>query len=164
MWYENFNVFVIFVVVDKIICRKVDVHINESLPHYPCTCLPSFWRCPRNLFPSKGFNHSVVSSLRIDPSKMALTALTSKYIYKMFYNLHMLWMCIWMSPFHVKTTLLRQAFWRLPKLLVHYWIQTAAAALCGGWGYRPIQEGSRINANHIQGASQSSCAVDVHIK
>ena len=73
----------------------VDVHINESLPHYPCTCLPSFWRCTKILFPSnKGFNHSVVSWLRIDPSKMAPTALTIIYIYKVFYNLHMLWMCI----------------------------------------------------------------------
>ena len=34
----------------------------------------------------------------VDPSHIHLTAMI--YIYKVFGNLYMLWMCIWMSPHH----------------------------------------------------------------
>jgi hypothetical protein len=39
---------------------------------------------------------------------MAPTSLSSSYM--VFQNLHMLWMCIWMSPYHVTASLVGQAF------------------------------------------------------
>jgi hypothetical protein len=44
----------------------VDVHMDESLPcYYPCSCWPSVWRFSWNLVPSHGFDHSVMSWLRL---------------------------------------------------------------------------------------------------
>ena len=57
----------------------------------------------------------------VDPSTMASTLLSNIYTVKMapislsntwkeFHNLHMLWMCIWMSPFCSTASLAEQAF------------------------------------------------------
>jgi hypothetical protein len=58
-------------------------------------------------------NKSVVRILSVvthNPSKMAPTSLSDTY--KVFHNLHMQWMCIWMSPYHVTARLVSQAFGR----------------------------------------------------
>jgi hypothetical protein len=58
-----------------------------------------------NLVLTTAYYCSVVEAK--DPSKMALTSLSSSY--KVFHNLHMLWMCIWMSPYHVTASLVGKA-------------------------------------------------------
>jgi len=55
------------------------------------------------------------------------------------------------------------SFWKL------HWLRVPPkeqiTVYCSGWGYRyrPIQDGSHINAKHIWSSSQSSYAVDVHM-
>ncbi len=44
-----------------------------------------------------------VDPIKIDPTSMSNT-------YKMFDNLHMLWMCIWMCPYNIMAALVDQAF------------------------------------------------------
>ena len=44
-----------------------------------------------------------VDSIKIDPTSMSNT-------YKVFDNLHMLWMCIWMCPYKITAALVDQAF------------------------------------------------------
>ncbi len=38
----------------------VDVHMYDSLPHYPCSCWPRFWILPRLLLTSRRANKSLV--------------------------------------------------------------------------------------------------------
>ena len=45
----------------------------------------------------------------VDPSTTHLTSLL--YIYKVFDNLYMLWMCIWMCPHHITDAHAEQALW-----------------------------------------------------
>ena len=44
----------------------------------------------------------------VDPFKMAQTSMS--YTYKVIRNLHMLWMCIWMSPYHTTIALIVKTF------------------------------------------------------
>ncbi len=44
-----------------------------------------------------------VDPIKIDPTSMSIT-------YKVFDNLHMLWMCIWMCPYKIRAALVDQAF------------------------------------------------------
>lgn len=50
------------------------------------------------------------------PSNMAPTSVLSTY--EVFHSFHMLWMCIWMTPFHVTASLTKQAFGSCLKLWV----------------------------------------------
>ena len=50
----------------------------------------------------------------VDPTTTHLTSLL--YIYKVFDNLYMLWMCIWMCPHHVMAAHVDQACGILPQI------------------------------------------------
>ena len=43
----------------------------------------------------------------VDPSKMAPTSMSNTN--KVFHNLHMLWMCIWVTPYHMPAPCVGQA-------------------------------------------------------
>ncbi len=47
----------------------------------------------------------------VDPTTTHLTSLL--YIYKVFDNLYMLWMCIWMCLHHITAAHANQALWTL---------------------------------------------------
>ena len=68
----------------------------------------------------------------------------------------MLWMCIvCMSPYHDTGAIVGQAF----VSYIDFWFSPEGKTTrC-----RPIQVGSHINANLIQGVSHPSHAVDVHV-
>jgi hypothetical protein len=44
----------------------------------------------------------------IDPFKWSPTSMPDTY--KVFHTLHMLWMCIWVNPYHVTAPLVGHAF------------------------------------------------------
>jgi hypothetical protein len=44
----------------------------------------------------------------VDPIQIDLTSMSNTY--NAFDNLHMLWMCIWMCPYHITAALIDQAF------------------------------------------------------
>ena len=60
-----------------------------------------FWVPPRD-----NQEDSVIVEAR-HPSNMAPTSVLSTY--EVFHNFHMLWMCIWMTPFHITASLTKQA-------------------------------------------------------
>ena len=51
----------------------------------------------------------------VDPFKWAPTSMSNTY--KVFHNLHMLWMCICMRRYHITTALVSKAFGLTPTLL-----------------------------------------------
>ncbi len=55
-----------------------------------------------------------VDPIKIDPTSMSNT-------YKVFDNLHLLWMGIWMCPYNIKAALVDQEFWKLPRILGNSW-------------------------------------------
>ena len=80
---------------------------------------------------------------------------------KVFDNLHMQWMCLWMLHYNIMATLLHQAFGSH----LEFWVTPGQQMMvkCGDWGCRPNQVWSHINVKHIQGVWQPSYAMDVHI-
>ena len=66
----------------------------------------------------------------LDPFFMAITS--SLFISKVFHNLHMLWMYIWMHPYHVTTSLINQALRILLRILDKN-AGEQTTALCCGW-------------------------------
>ena len=52
----------------------------------------------------------------VDPIQIDLTSMSG--IYKVFDNLHMLWMCIWMCPHHITAAHVDQAF----GILLEFWV------------------------------------------
>ena len=62
-------------------------------------------------------HHSAVVEA-IDPFKMAFTSISNTY--KVFHNLHMLWMCIWLCFIHIAAAPVWQIFWELHIILVTY--------------------------------------------
>jgi hypothetical protein len=80
---------------------------------------------------------------------------------KVFDNLHMQWMWIWMCPYNITDTLIDQALGSHLEI----WVTPGQQMLvkCGDWGCRPNQDWSHINVRHMQGVCQPSYAVDVHM-
>jgi len=83
-----------------------------------------------------------------------------------FHNVHMLWMFLWMLPYHIATAHVGQAF-EFYFSNLEFWLpppeeQTTVKICC--WGYRRIQDGSHshINAQH-RGVVLNFYAVDVHM-
>ena len=96
----------IFLMLFRIFCLSIPITILE-VPKVVSP--PSLRKLPRILIEtSQGANNSVVRMLRLYPSKMAPTSLSNTK--KLFHNIHMQWMCIWMSPYQVTASLVKQAF------------------------------------------------------
>jgi len=95
----------------------------------------------------------------VDPSTTHLTSLL--YIYNVFDNLYMLWMCIWMCPHHVTAAL----FDRACGILSQIWASLSWYVMVkwGDWGYGPNPYSSHIHIIYIKGVWQSLYAVDVHM-
>ncbi len=95
----------------------------------------------------------------VDPTHIHLTSMLYKQ--KVFDNLYMLWMCIWMCPHHVKAAHVNQAFW----ILLQIWVTLSWYVMvkCGNWGCRPNPYSSHINVIYIKSVWQSLYAVDVHM-
>jgi len=77
----------------------VDVHMDVSPPSYGRSCRPSLWNFATNLGKSQlmWWWNEVIEA--VDPTHIHLTSML--YIYKVFVNLYMLWMCMWMCPHHL---------------------------------------------------------------
>jgi hypothetical protein len=79
---------------------------------------------------------------------------------KVFDNLHMQWMSIWMRPYNITAALIDQSLgshWEI-------WVTPGhVMVMCGDWGCRPNQDWSHINVRHMEGVSHSLYAVDVHM-
>ena len=93
----------------------------------------------------------------IGPTKMAPTSLSNKY--KVLHNQHMLWMCIWMSSYHVTASLIGKA---LEDVSNH-------GSLPRGNQYRSVvvetiypSKMAPISLSNTVGVSQASHNVDVH--
>jgi hypothetical protein len=123
----------------------VDVHMDVSTPPYGRSCRPS-WRW-----------NEVIKA--IDPTHIHLTSML--YIYKVFDNLYMLWMCIWMCPHHVMAAHVDQAF----GILLQIWASLSWYIMVkwGDWGCRPKPYSSHIHIIYIKGVWQPLYAVDVHM-
>ena len=87
--------------------------------------------------------------------------ITLIYIYNVFDNLYMLWMCIWMCPHHLTAAHIDQAFGILPQI----WASLSWYVMVkwGDWGYRPNPYSSQIHIIYIKGVWQPLYAVDVHM-
>jgi hypothetical protein len=68
----------------------------------------ALWKFGSGGYLPRGKQQCSVLVEAVDPSTMASTLLSN--IYTMFHKLHMLWMCIWMSPFCSTASLAEQAF------------------------------------------------------
>ena len=131
----------------------VDVNMDVSPPSYGRSCWPSLWNFATNLGKSHmmWWWNEVIEA--IDPTHIHLTSIL--YIYKVFDNLYMLWMCIWMCPHHLMAAHVDQAFGILPQI----W-----ASLCwyvmvkwGVWGCRPNPYSSHINAMYTRCLTTCIC-------
>ena len=81
---------------------------------------------------------------------------------KVFDNLHMQWMWIWMRPNIITATLVDQAL----GIHLEIWVTPGQQMMvkCGDWGCKPKQDWSQhINVRHMQGVWQPSYAVDVNM-
>ena len=83
----------------------------------------------------------------IDPTHIHLTSII--YIYKMFDNLYMLWMCIWMCPHHLMAAHVDQAFGILPQIWAS--LSWYVMVTWGDWGCRPNPYSSQIHIIYIKG-------------
>ena len=74
-------------------------HMDVSPPSYGRSCRPSLWNFATNLGKSQlmWWWNEVIEA--VDPTHIHLTSML--YIYEVFDNLYMLWMCIWMCPHQV---------------------------------------------------------------
>ena len=83
--------------------------------------------------------------------------------YIMFHNLHMLWMCIYLSPHHISAALIGQDFWSyvlpLPWILVTSWGGNHSIVQWS-WDYQPIQHGFH---KLCQNVSMVFHDADVHV-
>ena len=133
--------------------------MDVSPPRYGCSCQPTFWNFVRILGYSQAISHGEMRCLRLYTQHIHLTSML--YIYKVFNNLYMLWMCIWMSPHHVMVAHADLAFgilreiWATPRQYV--------MVKCSDWGCTPNPYSSHINAIYIKGVWQPLYAVDVHM-
>jgi len=95
----------------------------------------------------------------VDPAHIHLRSIL--YIYKVFDNLDMLWMCIWMCPLHVMTAHVYQAF----EILLQIWASLSWYVMVkwGDWGCRPNPYSSHLHIIYIKGVWQPLYAVDVHM-
>jgi hypothetical protein len=80
---------------------------------------------------------------------------------KVFDNLHMQWMCIWMCPYNIPAAPADQAL----GIHLEIWGTPGEQMMvkCSYWGCRPNQDWSHINVRHMQGVWQPSYAVDVNM-
>ena len=81
---------------------------------------------------------------------------------KVFDNLHMQWMWIWMCPYIISATLVEQALGSHLEI----WVTPGQQMMvkCSYWGCRPNQDWSQhTNVRHMQGVWQPSYAVDVNM-
>jgi hypothetical protein len=69
------------------------------------------------------------------------------FIYRVFHNLHMLWMYTGMRPYHVTTSLINQALRILLRILDKN-VGQQTTALCGGWGSGLIEK-AHISISNI---------------
>ena len=96
----------------------------------------------------------------VDPIKTDLTLMSDTY--KVFDNIHMQWMWIWMCPYNITAPHVDQALGSHLEIWVFPGQQTMVKR--GDCGCRPNQDWSHINVRHMQGVWQPSyAAVDVHM-
>ena len=86
----------------------VDVHMDVSTLRYSRSCRPSFWNFARNLGNSQPIPHGEMWWSRLHTQPIFISH--QCYIYKVFDNLYMLWMWIWMCSHHAMATHADQAF------------------------------------------------------
>ena len=80
---------------------------------------------------------------------------------KVFDNLHMQWMWIWMRPYNITAAPADQAL----GCHLEIWVTPGQQMMvkCSDWGCRPNQDWSHINVRHMQGVWHPSYAVDVNM-
>ena len=83
----------------------------------------------------------------VDPFKMAQTSMS--YTYKVIRNLHMLWMCIWISPYHTTIALIVKTFGIQNSGCLLRSKPQSEAQHGAVLEDRPIQAGSHINIKDI---------------
>jgi hypothetical protein len=81
----------------------------------------------------------------VDPSTTHLTSLLC--IYKVFDNLYLLWMCIWMCPHHITAAHVDQILWNFATNLGKS--QMICDGKKGDWGCRPNHHSSHITVMYI---------------
>jgi hypothetical protein len=157
---SHINVKIIWVISQS--SHAVDGHMMyDSIPYYSCSHWPSFLNLPWKFFylPRGKPRHSAVVEA-INPFTWAPTSMPNTY--KAFHNLHMLWMCIWMSPYHVTTDPVVQAFGSEIKnsgYLPRGKPQRSAVVEA----INHIQDGSHINVKHIQSVIIFICCGWVYV-
>ena len=94
------------------------------------------------------------------PIQIDLTSLWNTC--KVFDNLHMQWMCIWMSPYHITAAFGDKA---VGSRRLEFWVTPwqAMTVKSGDWGCSPNPDWSHIIVKHMQGVWQPSYAMDVHM-
>ena len=92
-----------------------------------CPAFGIFWN-PGYLLRGKP-QHSVVVKA-IESLKRAPISMSNKY--NVCDNLHMLWMCIWMSPYHDRAAPVFHAFGSFPESWLPPEGQTTVTVYCGG--------------------------------
>jgi len=108
--------------------------MDVSTPPYGRSCRPSFLEfCYKSgqVSADMWWWNEVIEA--VDPTHIHLTSIL--YIYKVFDNLYMLWMCRRMCPHHVMAAHVYQAFW----ILLQIWASLSWYVMVkwGDWGYRP---------------------------
>jgi hypothetical protein len=95
----------------------------------------------------------------VDPIKIDLISMSDTC--KVYDNLHMKWMWIWMCPYNITAALIDQALGSHLEI----WVTPGQQMMvkCGDWVCRPNQNWSHINVRHMQGVWQPSYAVDVNM-
>ena len=93
------------------------IWMHLLLPHYSCQCRPSIWKWARilgtnSVLCNKSYWNAVIDT--VYSTQIDLTSMLN--VYKVFYNLYMLWMCIWMYLTLTTLQLLMQtktpSFWK----------------------------------------------------
>ena len=85
---------------------------------------------------------------------------------KVFDNLHMLWMCIWMCPYNITATLIDQALGSHLEI----WVTSGQQMMvkCSDWGCRPNRDSSHINVwmcpNNIPAAPADKALGTSHLE
>ena len=129
------------------------------------------WMCPNNIPAAPADKASgsqlvnkwwwsgvieAVDPIKIDPTSMSDTC-------KVFDNLHMQWMWIWMrhNTNNIPAAHADQAL----GCHLEIWVTPGQQMMvkCSDWGCRPNQDWSHINVRHMQGVWQLSYAVDVNM-
>ena len=107
--------------------------MDVSSPRYGRSCRPSLWKFATNLGKSQLIFDGEMRRLRLYTQPIFISH--PYYIYKVFDNLYMLWMCIWMCPQHVTAAHVNQACGNLPQI----WATLSWYVMVkwGDWGCRP---------------------------